>query len=61
MEKHKAHLRQLKDYKETLAKERRDNAIKEKENQRILVKKKDMLNYRSEDLDSTQKFFFFFF
>ena len=38
MEKHKAHLKQLKDYNEKLLEERRDRAIKEKEMQRILVK-----------------------
>ena len=38
MEKHKAHLKQLKDYNEKLTQERKDRAIKEKEMQRILVK-----------------------
>ena len=38
MEKHKAHLKQLKDYNETLSQERKDRALQEKEMQRILVK-----------------------
>lgn len=38
MEKHKAHLKQLKDYDEKLSQERKDRAIKEKEMQRIMVK-----------------------
>lgn len=38
MEKHKAHLKQLKDYDEKLSQERKDRAIKEKEMQRTLVK-----------------------
>ena len=38
MEKHKAHLKQLKDYNETLSQERKDRALREKEMQRILVK-----------------------
>ncbi|XP_020604337.1 guanylate-binding protein 2-like [Orbicella faveolata] len=38
MEKHKAHLKQLKDYNEKLFQERKDRALREKEMQRILVK-----------------------
>ena len=38
MEKHKAHLKQLKDYNEKLSEERRDRAIKEKEMQWTMVK-----------------------
>ena len=38
MEKHKAHLKQLKDYNEKLSEERGDRAIKEKEMQRTMVK-----------------------
>ena len=37
MEKHKAHLKQLKDYNEKLSQERKDRALREKEMQRILV------------------------
>lgn len=38
MEKHKALLKQLKDYDEKLSQERKERALQEKENQRILVK-----------------------
>jgi len=38
MEKHKALLKQLKDYDEKLSQEKKDRALQEKEMQRILVK-----------------------
>jgi len=38
LEKHKAHLKQIKDYTEKLSQERKDRALREKEMQRILVK-----------------------
>jgi len=38
MEKHKAHLKQLKDYAQKLSQEKRDRALQEKEMQRKLVK-----------------------
>lgn len=43
MEKHKVHLKQLKDYAQQLSQERRDRALREKETQRKLVKMNALL------------------